>query len=89
MQRLIALVCGVLLSASFALAQTSDMPIIRYSDLRHPELGSAGMVASQNALASEVGAQVLADGGNAIDAEGQRAKLARVVEVAEAVWGSP
>ncbi len=68
MRKLICLLAGLLLPWSVAFPQTSDTPIVRYEDLRHPVFGSAGMVASQNALASEVGAQVLADGGNAVDA---------------------
>ncbi|MFU7528089.1 gamma-glutamyltransferase [Qipengyuania sp. ASV99] len=36
--------------------------------IQQPVYGSSGMVVSQNGLASEVGAQVLRDGGNAIDA---------------------
>ena len=68
MQRLIFLVCSLALCVPVALAQSTETPIIRYADLRHPMLGPAGMVSSQNALASEVGAQVLADGGNAVDA---------------------
>jgi len=70
MQKIIGLLAGLALSltASLACAQATEEPIVRYEDLRHPELGAAGMVASQSALASEVGAQVLADGGNAVDA---------------------
>ena len=49
-------------------AQLSDSAIISYEDLTHPVHGPAGMVASQNLLASQVGAAVLADGGNAVDA---------------------
>ena len=68
MSKLTSLVAGLLLPLTLVFAQTSDEPIVRYSDLRHPILGANGMVSSQNAHASEVGAQVLADGGNAIDA---------------------
>ena len=68
MRKLNAFLAAVLLPLSLAVAQTSDAPIVRYDDLRHPVLGANGMVSSQNALASEVGAQVLADGGNAVDA---------------------
>jgi len=68
MRKLICLLAGLVLPWSAAFPQTSDAPIVRYDDLRHPIFGAAGMVASQNALASEVGAQVLADGGNAVDA---------------------
>ena len=51
-----------------AVAQQADSPIIRYSDLAHPQFGDAGMVASQNYLSSQVGAEILAAGGNAVDA---------------------
>ena len=50
------------------LAQSSDAAIIRYSARHHPIVDSEGMVASQNAIASAVGARILADGGNAVDA---------------------
>ena len=68
MRKLTCLVAGLLLPLTAAFPQAPDAPIVRYGDLRHPVFGAAGMVASQNALASEVGAQVLADGGNAVDA---------------------
>ena len=42
--------------------------IIEDSALHHPVIGRFGMVASQNDLASRVGAEVLANGGNAVDA---------------------
>ena len=51
-----------------ALAQSNDAPIIRYEDLTHPVFGASGMVAAQNRLSAQVGADVLADGGNAVDA---------------------
>lgn len=49
-------------------AQSNAAAIIRYNARHHPELDANGMVASQNALASRIGAQILADGGNAVDA---------------------
>ena len=52
----------------YQMPETGAFLVTRYDDLRHPILGAAGMVASQNELASEAGAQILADGGNAIDA---------------------
>jgi len=64
----VAALAAVLLPLTLAFAQASNEPIIRYGDLRHPVFGANGMVSSQNAHASEVGAQVLADGGNAVDA---------------------
>ena len=51
-----------------ASAQSADNPIIRFDDSAHPVFGSSGMVAAQNAAAAQVGADVLADGGNAVDA---------------------
>ena len=42
--------------------------IIEATALSHPEIGRYGMVASQNELASRVGAHILAEGGNAVDA---------------------
>jgi gamma-glutamyltranspeptidase/glutathione hydrolase len=51
-----------------ALAQSGQSAIARYESRFHPVYDTEGMVASQNAVASRIGAQVLADGGNAIDA---------------------
>jgi gamma-glutamyltranspeptidase/glutathione hydrolase len=59
---------SLVLGACGAQAQVTDTPIIRYSDLAHPQFDASGMVASQNQLSSQVGAEVLADGGNAVDA---------------------
>ncbi len=47
---------------------TDPAPIIRYNSIHHPIVGEYGMVASQHRLASEVGAEILAAGGNAVDA---------------------
>lgn len=49
-----------------ALADT--LPILDYQSRFHPSVGTGGMVVSQEALASEVGAQILSSGGNAVDA---------------------
>jgi len=43
-------------------------PIIRYNSIHHPVVGESGMVATQHHLASQVGAEILAAGGNAVDA---------------------
>ena len=48
--------------------QLTNSPVIRYQDLAHPTFGAAGMVAAQNSLSARAGAEVLADGGNAVDA---------------------
>ena len=42
--------------------------IIRYDSVHHPEVALHGMVVSQNDLATEVGRDILRQGGNAIDA---------------------
>ena len=42
--------------------------ILGYQDRYHPAYSTTGMVAAQNDVAAEVGAAVLADGGNAVDA---------------------
>jgi gamma-glutamyltranspeptidase/glutathione hydrolase len=40
---------------------------IRYDSIAHPVIGREGMVATQSEVASAIGAQVLRDGGNAVD----------------------
>ncbi len=62
---ILLLVFGLQVSAW---AQLDNSAVIRYDDLQHPVLGASGMVTAQNRLAAETGAQILADGGNAIDA---------------------
>ena len=49
-------------------AQAVDAPVIDYGARHHPVIDSGGMVASQNEIASRVGAMILAEGGNAVDA---------------------
>ncbi len=66
-QTLFALLCALVVLHPAA-AQSPTAPIVRYDALTHPEYGRFGMVSAQNRQSSEVGAQVLADGGNAIDA---------------------
>ncbi len=47
-------------------AQTAS--IIRYDSIYHPIAARGGMVVTQNELASMVGAKILSEGGNAVDA---------------------
>lgn len=47
---------------------TSSQPLFEYSAINHPVMGQKGMVASHNQLSSEIAAEILAKGGNAIDA---------------------
>ncbi len=42
--------------------------LVRYDAIHHPAVANAGMVVSQNALATRIGQQVLLEGGNAVDA---------------------
>ena len=54
-----------------ALADTSNKEntaVIRYDAIHHPVIGTNGMVSSQRMLASQIGADILAQGGNAVDA---------------------
>ena len=57
------------LTISPAFAQSdSSTPLFEYSAINHPVMGKKGMVASHNALSSEIAVEILAKGGNAIDA---------------------
>ncbi len=60
------LLCLVVLAS--AVPVPAATPIIDYRDRFHPVVGEAGMVVSQEALASAVGARILERGGNAVDA---------------------
>lgn len=54
-------------SSSPASAQP-NRSIIRYDAIQHAESATQGMVVSQRKIASDVGAEILAQGGNAVDA---------------------
>jgi len=63
----------VLVLAAFGLALPApaiaqSRHLLEYPSVHSPVVGTRGMVVSQNAIASEVGAQILRDGGNAVDA---------------------
>ena len=66
MRRLIALI--FLWQLPFVVAPAAAQGIAGYTNLYHPVYSRTGMVAAQNRVASEIGAAVLADGGNAVDA---------------------
>ena len=57
----------VFAKASWSQEELSQ-PLFEYSAINHPVSGRAGMVASHNVLSSEIAAEILANGGNAIDA---------------------
>ncbi|MEM1173268.1 MAG: gamma-glutamyltransferase [Pseudomonadota bacterium] len=46
----------------------TNRQIIRYDTIHHPVVSDRGMVVSQNDIASRIGADILAQGGNAVDA---------------------
>ena len=62
----VAVIASVACTPAFG--QSADNPIVRYDDLTHPVYGASGMVAAQNALSAQAGAEILAAGGNAVDA---------------------
>ena len=53
---------------SFGIQSNSSLPIIEYNSINHPVISKTGMVVSQRQSASEVGAEILRKGGNAVDA---------------------
>lgn len=64
-----AQVCSATVSEGEAAQRTVDASSynIRYDSIDHPVIGREGMVVTQSDLASAIGAQVLRDGGNAVD----------------------
>ena len=46
----------------------AELPVIDYQSIHHPEISTTGMVVSQRMIASQVGADILSQGGNAVDA---------------------
>ncbi|MHA6722467.1 gamma-glutamyltransferase [Sphingomonas sp. RS2018] len=75
MRRFVAAV-AILALASPLVAQEEGPPqravtggdIVAYDQIHKPVIGRGGMVVSQNAMASRVGADILRKGGNAVDA---------------------
>ena len=54
---------------SFSLISAEEaLPIIDYESIHNPHISTTGMVVSQRKIASQVGADILAKGGNAVDA---------------------
>lgn len=71
--------CFLALTTTYSAANTStdivnkdQLPrlwsLVDYHDISHPVIGRKGMVVSQKLIASDVGADILRQGGNAIDA---------------------
>jgi gamma-glutamyltranspeptidase/glutathione hydrolase len=63
---LIIAICAFNIGFSPALAQRRQL--LEYPSIHSPVVGQRGMVVSQNAAASQVGANIIRRGGNAIDA---------------------
>ncbi len=66
MQRYLVLL--VTLLAACANTQVTQDEVLRFQSTHHPVYGTSGMVSVQERLAAEVGARILAEGGNAVDA---------------------
>ena len=66
MRRLILLL--FVLQSVFAAAPLGAQGIIGYNEVHHPEYSKTGMVAAQHLIAARIGTEILADGGNAVDA---------------------
>ena len=65
MKKVVSLVVFTILSFPFF---SNDLPIVEYGSINHPVIDDEGMVVSQRMIASKVGAEILAQGGNAVDA---------------------
>ena len=59
---------AIFLTLSFKSLLANTLPIIEYNSINHPVIRKTGMVVSQRQTASEVGAEILRKGGNAVDA---------------------
>ena len=59
---------AIFTSAVVTAQQPDSRPLFEYSAINHPVIGRRGMVASHNQLSSEIAAEILEKGGNAIDA---------------------
>src|SRR5690606_30057428 len=70
MKRLTAAVTAIALclgSAAYA-PLAAQQQLLDYDTIHHPVVDDEAMVVSQNELASRIGARVMAEGGNAVDA---------------------
>lgn len=60
-----SLLCSLLITTQVT---ANDSPLLSSNALFHPVISESGMVVSQDMIASQVGANILASGGNAVDA---------------------
>ena len=63
-----AVLSGTVAAENSAVPQKKPSSIIRYETIQHPVSADDGMVSSQRLIASEIGASILEQGGNAVDA---------------------
>ncbi len=63
--RIIAVLVMLTLSAN---SQQANSPLLEFASITHPVSAKNGMVSSQVTLASQIGADILEKGGNAVDA---------------------
>ena len=70
MQRLFAVlsVFALALGSIATPPLAAQQQLLDYKTIHHPVVDDEAMVVSQNALSSEIGARILAEGGNAVDA---------------------
>lgn len=62
------LACLALPIAALAPAAAQQKQLLEYPSIHQPVVGTRGMVVSQNEMASRIGAQIIREGGNAVDA---------------------
>lgn len=63
-----AFLAALLALAPCVQAQEQPEALLNYESVHHPVISTTGLVVSQNDIASRVGADILARGGNAVDA---------------------
>lgn len=68
-EKIYSVFCGlIVISLWIYPVQADEKAIVQYNTLHHPVIGKKGMVVSQRAIASQIGADILQKGGNAVDA---------------------
>lgn len=68
MVAMVSALAAMSLPTSIIAQGSASQPLFEYSAINHPVMGRSGMVASHNVLSSKIAAEILSNGGNAIDA---------------------